>query len=231
MAELPVSALDQVLFLSFAVCPATKRALDLGTDYVIVVESSFQMPGLHRYVGTEWPDEFVKSSPKCGPTLFSSKWIHNPSYGNMSPKIFGYYCNYQKTARRKQSPNKRKFAQSGHTAYIYVTFISSFASSVLARLKLDWPIFWKGVNNSQLFSPIRKKIIDTVFHISGFASWVTRGQGDQIGRIFDQWVIVYLGQVIENYRCIAYFGYFISRLSLCTNFGKKWVGLQFGWFF
>jgi hypothetical protein len=28
----------------------------------------------------------------------------------------GYFCNFRKTAQSKQSPNGRKFAQSGHPA-------------------------------------------------------------------------------------------------------------------
>jgi hypothetical protein len=31
--------------------------------------------------------------------------------------ILGYFHNFQKTAQRKQSPNRRKFAQSGHPAW------------------------------------------------------------------------------------------------------------------
>jgi hypothetical protein len=32
----------------------------------------------------------------------------------VTPNFFGYFRNFQNTARRKQSPNRRKFAQSGH---------------------------------------------------------------------------------------------------------------------
>jgi hypothetical protein len=30
-------------------------------------------------------------------------------------------------------------------------------------------------------------------------------QGDQIGRIFAQWAIIYYGQFLENYRCSPHF--------------------------
>jgi hypothetical protein len=33
-------------------------------------------------------------------------------------------------------------------------------------------------------------------------------QGDQIGRIFAHWVIIYFGQFIENYSNIPHYGYF-----------------------
>jgi hypothetical protein len=47
-------------------------------------------------------------------------------------------------------------------------------------------------------------------------------QGDQIGRIFAQWVIVYFGQLLENYRSIPHVsGYFIPWISLGIHFDKK----------
>jgi hypothetical protein len=37
-------------------------------------------------------------------------------------------------------------------------------------------------------------------------AYIGRRQGDQIGRIFAQWVIVYFGQFLENYRSSPNFG-------------------------
>jgi hypothetical protein len=48
-------------------------------------------------------------------------------------------------------------------------------------------------------------------------------QGDQLGRIFNQWVIVYFGQWFENYKTIAHFWatFFHATYHLCINFDKK----------
>jgi hypothetical protein len=46
--------------------------------------------------------------------------------------------------------------------------------------------------------------------------------GDQIGRIFAHWAIVYFGQVFENYRS--------TQMFVSTNFDKKWLGIHFGRF-
>jgi hypothetical protein len=35
------------------------------------------------------------------------------------PKNLGYFCNFQKTAQSKKSPNTPKFAQSGHPAITF----------------------------------------------------------------------------------------------------------------
>jgi hypothetical protein len=56
-------------------------------------------------------------------------------------------------------------------------------------------------------------------------------QGDQIGRIFAYWAVVYVGQFSENYRSSVNSYTTFSRYTLCINFGKKWVGLHFGRFF
>jgi hypothetical protein len=45
----------------------------------------------------------------------------------------------------------------------------------------------------------------------------SKAQGDQIGRIFSQWVIVYFGQLLENDKVSHILGYFIPRLGLCLN--------------
>jgi hypothetical protein len=53
-----------------------------------------------------------------------------------------------------------------------------------------------------------------------------RHHGDQIGRSFAYWVIAYFKQFFENYRSSSC----CPRCKLCSNFGKKMVGLQFGRF-
>jgi hypothetical protein len=44
---------------------------------------------------------------KCSPTFFS-----NFKHGNLH-----YFWDFQPTGQRKESPNRRKFAQSGHPGY------------------------------------------------------------------------------------------------------------------
>jgi hypothetical protein len=53
-------------------------------------------------------------------------------------------------------------------------------------------------------------------------------QGDQIGRIFDHWVIVYFGQLFENYHSSPTFlGQLFPQLKFLV-LAKKHVGLRFG---
>jgi hypothetical protein len=53
-------------------------------------------------------------------------------------------------------------------------------------------------------------------------------QGDQIGRIFANWAIVYFGQLYENFRISPHFGPFFFSVKLYIDFDQKWVGLHFG---
>jgi hypothetical protein len=39
--------------------------------------------------------------------------MHNLDRGKSSQKYMGYFCNLKKSAQSKQTPNMRKFAQSG----------------------------------------------------------------------------------------------------------------------
>jgi hypothetical protein len=49
-------------------------------------------------------------------------------------------------------------------------------------------------------------------------------QGDQIGRIFASWVIVFLRQFFENYKSSPdFWATFFPRGSLCIEFHKKSV--------
>jgi hypothetical protein len=58
--------------------------------------------------------------------------------------------------------------------------------------------------------------------------FLTRKQGDQIGRIFAQWAIAYFGQWFENYRSSAYFwATFFPQYQLSINFYKKIVWATF----
>jgi hypothetical protein len=75
-----------------------------------------------------------------------------------------------------------------------------------------WGQFSKGV------SSLREKILPN-------------HQGDQIRRIFAQWVNVYSGQLLQLQMHPTYLGYFIRWINLGKNFDKKWVGSHFGWFF
>jgi hypothetical protein len=59
-----------------------------------------------------------------------------------------------------------------------------------------------------------------------------REQGDQIGRIFAQWVIVYFGQFYKDYRSNPNFWATLSLLIYYVIFfGKKWLGFGLGDFF
>jgi hypothetical protein len=42
-----------------------------------------------------------KNGPKCSPTHFTSKLLHNFYLGKKQPKILGYFCNFKKSAQRK----------------------------------------------------------------------------------------------------------------------------------
>jgi hypothetical protein len=45
--------------------------------------------------------------------------MHNLCRGQKWPNKLGYFGNFQKPAQSKQSPNKRKFAQSGLLDILY----------------------------------------------------------------------------------------------------------------
>jgi hypothetical protein len=53
-------------------------------------------------------------------------------------------------------------------------------------------------------------------------------QGDQIGRFFDQRVIVFFGQLSKNYTSGPHFR---GRLRLCINFDENVLGYILGDFF
>jgi hypothetical protein len=57
------------------------------------------------------------------------------------------------------------------------------------------------------------------------------GQGDQIGRIFANWVIVYFGQFYENYKSSTHILGIFSAVKFIHKCLKKCVGLHFGRFF
>jgi hypothetical protein len=71
----------------------------------------------------------------------------------------------------------------------------------------------------------------------GIEKWkfnsATREQGDLIGRIFAQLlVIVYIEQFNKNYKSVAKFwATFFPKYRLCSNFKEILVGLHFGRFF
>jgi hypothetical protein len=52
--------------------------------------------------------------PKCCPTSFLSKSMHNLNCEKVAQNVgLGYICNFQKAVRSKQSPFGQTFAQSG----------------------------------------------------------------------------------------------------------------------
>jgi hypothetical protein len=56
-------------------------------------------------------------------------------------------------------------------------------------------------------------------------------QGDQIGRNFAYWLIVYFGHFLRNSKVCQTFWLFFPRNKFCINFDKKCFGLHFGRFF
>jgi hypothetical protein len=57
----------------------------------------------------------LTSRPKCSQkTCFLPKLLHNFYGGKKWPQNFYYFCNLLQTTQSKQSPNRRKFAQSDH---------------------------------------------------------------------------------------------------------------------
>jgi hypothetical protein len=66
-----------------------------------------------------WPDELVKKNrPKCGSTDVLLKPMNRFFRG----KKLGFFCNLKKSALRKNSPKRRKFAQSSHTVQKQIMF-------------------------------------------------------------------------------------------------------------
>jgi hypothetical protein len=65
--------------------------------------------------GAGRPDEFGKKSPKISPNFpFILKSRRDLSRGIKVSRHLRFFGNFEKSAQRKQSPNGRKFAQSGH---------------------------------------------------------------------------------------------------------------------
>jgi hypothetical protein len=60
--------------------------------------------------------------------VFSSNSMQKRNRGKKCPKNVGYFLFFQKYAHSKQSPNVRKFAQSGHP--VFVASKSSWASEI-----------------------------------------------------------------------------------------------------
>jgi hypothetical protein len=55
-------------------------------------------------------------------------------------------------------------------------------------------------------------------------------QGDQIGRFFAQWVIVYSGHFLKITRVARIVWLLFPQIRFCNNFDKNGIGLQFGRF-
>jgi hypothetical protein len=60
------------------------------------------------------PDELEKKTHKMWPNPFLPQWINNFFRGKIRPQNWPIYVIFKKIAQRKQSPVRRKFAQSGH---------------------------------------------------------------------------------------------------------------------
>jgi hypothetical protein len=61
---------------------------------------------------------------------------------------------------------------------------------------------------------------------NSFVCW----QGDQIGRIFARWAIVFFGQIFKNYRksLNSWPAYFQGKSYVYINFAKNWLGYILG---
>jgi hypothetical protein len=75
-----------------------------------------------------------------------SKVIHECHGGKKLPKSLGYFGTFRKIAQRKQSPNRRKFAQSGHPeltngSTLNVPLLSRPIASPSTRLFLKLPTY------------------------------------------------------------------------------------------
>jgi hypothetical protein len=66
----------------------------------------------------------LENRNKRDTTHFLSKLIHKTfTVDKSSPQILGCYCIIKKTAQRKQSPNRWRFAQSGTDVMIFLMFL------------------------------------------------------------------------------------------------------------
>jgi hypothetical protein len=83
------------------------------------------------------------------------------------------------------------------------------------------------INRFTQLNIIRRR--DSKCHKYWISTSTQMRQGDQIGRIFARWVIVYFGQFFfklqKKPNCLILE---LARKKLCINFDKKWVGLHFG---
>jgi hypothetical protein len=56
-------------------------------------------------------------------------------------------------------------------------------------------------------------------------------QGDQIGRIFFHWAIVFLASLLKMTEVAQNFKLLFPQYQLCINFDKKWLATLWGDFF
>jgi hypothetical protein len=55
-----------------------------------------------------------KNRPTCSPTHILQNKYKNFTIEKSSPEVLATFVIFKKTVQRKHSPNRRKFAQSGH---------------------------------------------------------------------------------------------------------------------
>jgi hypothetical protein len=70
------------------------------------------------------PDESVKKSPKMYPGSFFDQIDTEIVQCKKKNKHLVCFCGFLKTAQSKQSPNERKFAQSGYLVFDVMTLLT-----------------------------------------------------------------------------------------------------------
>jgi hypothetical protein len=141
-----------------------------------------------------WPDEFVKNCPKFSQNIFWQNQCTTFFVQKVAELFLLLQLFSRKNYRSKQSPNCRKFAQSGHPG----TYVRSFLSANMSCL---FALTWERDEKDERLSARDK----TTFELKGYI------QGDQIGRFFSQWVIIYSGQF---YKKISHIYFFFSGTSI-----------------
>jgi hypothetical protein len=107
---------------------------------------------------------FWKNRPNCRPAIFFLKLIHNLYRSKNVAQNLGCFCNFRKTAQRKQSPNRRKFVQSGHP---------DFGKENESPTSLDLTILWKRV--VKLLAPTDSRGQKTMLLPSSYMKFSTGG--------------------------------------------------------
>jgi hypothetical protein len=89
-----------------------KRRLMFHDTMTLLCLTNSEIQCFRSEQGDQWVCENVAQF--VAKPFFLSKWVHNWYCGKKKSQNLLYFCNFQTTAQSKQSPNRRKIAQSGH---------------------------------------------------------------------------------------------------------------------